>query len=706
MNKNLLFFLCLSLGWSKGISAQGVPQGINYQTIVRGTMDEPLTMQNVTLLFNIKENASIIYQERQTGTTNSTGLVKFIIGQGLAQLGNFQTIDWGSGSKLLSIGLETAPNIFEELGSMQLMSVPYALYAAKSKASSVAEQLGDLGAQTGDVLAWNGSSWVPEIPSGPQGPVGPQGPQGPVGPAGPTGVAGPTGSQGPTGLTGPAGSTGPQGFQGPAGPTGNTGSTGPQGETGPAGPIGDTGPQGPVGPMGPLGITGPAGPTGPAGALGPQGIAGPQGPIGPQGPTGISMVNGDVTGPATSTLVEKIQGRYVSSNAPSANQILQWNGIEWAPATFTGSGYSNCGRVISPDGQNKILVSNDAGLCPGAAQLAVTTTLSRGAEIKVAGTGAVEGMRLEAKGGNSSNDGLVISAKSADKASNGLKIAANSEISNTSDITAMRLVSGGNESDIQEDGNGVGQNYGAYILVKDRLSNNGVNVVDANRDMGLYIKDENPGENWAMYADGDTRALNTYAGNNAYIENQTFTYDAIINKNLYIRNANNNVWRYTVSNNGGLGFYYGNNITQNQLGTFITLSGSYQPSDRSLKQDIMALPALLPQLKLLKASSYHYTADPLQKHTIGFIAQDLEQVFPDLTLRVKEADGPDILAVNYAGIAVVAVKAIQEQQQLIEAQQAKMEQQEGKIEQQQARLDALEKEMAEIKAILKGSGGN
>ena len=52
------------------------------------------------------------------------------------------------------------------------------------------------------------------------------------GPAGPQGATGPVG---PTGATGPQGPTGPQGAQGPAGPTGPQG---PQGETGPAGPPG------------------------------------------------------------------------------------------------------------------------------------------------------------------------------------------------------------------------------------------------------------------------------------------------------------------------------------------------------------------------------------------------------------------------------------------------------------------------------------
>jgi Collagen triple helix repeat (20 copies) len=75
------------------------------------------------------------------------------------------------------------------MGTTQLLSVPYALYAASGNA-------------------------------GPQGPAGPQGIPGIQGPAGLTGA---TGAQGPIGLTGAAG---PQGSQGPQGVQGTPGAIG------------------------------------------------------------------------------------------------------------------------------------------------------------------------------------------------------------------------------------------------------------------------------------------------------------------------------------------------------------------------------------------------------------------------------------------------------------------------------------------------
>jgi hypothetical protein len=67
---------------------------------------------------------------------------------------------------------------------------------------------------------------------------------------GPVGPVGPTGATGATGATGPAGATGATGATGPAGPIGATGLTGATGATGATGSTGATGPIGPVGPAG------------------------------------------------------------------------------------------------------------------------------------------------------------------------------------------------------------------------------------------------------------------------------------------------------------------------------------------------------------------------------------------------------------------------------------------------------------------------
>jgi hypothetical protein len=171
-------------------------------------------------------------------------------------------------------------------------------------------------------------------PAGAAGSAGPAGPTGATGLTGPAGAAGATGATGPQGPTGLTGATGPQGVAGIAGlngincwdingngtndpaedtngdglfnstdcTVGVAGPAGPQGPiglTGPQGPIGSTGPAGPAGPTGATGLTGPAGPTGATGPAGPQGPQGPAGVTGPQGPIGLTGPTGaaGATGP-------------------------------------------------------------------------------------------------------------------------------------------------------------------------------------------------------------------------------------------------------------------------------------------------------------------------------------------------------------------------------------------------------------------------
>ncbi len=188
--KHRLLFLFLTLIASFPLFSQNAPQGFNYQSIVRDPNGDPLFNQTVTLLFSIRSgapNGPVAYSEKQVVSTNEFGLVNLVVGQGGTPLqGSFNTINWGGGAKYLTVALETSPNVFDELGSSQLMSVPYALYAqtaanggsggdnwgsqtvqtgaaltgngTTANPLNIAQQ----NAQTGQVLKWDGSKWTPQ----------------------------------------------------------------------------------------------------------------------------------------------------------------------------------------------------------------------------------------------------------------------------------------------------------------------------------------------------------------------------------------------------------------------------------------------------------------------------------------------------------------------------------------------------------------
>ncbi|MFM1753452.1 MAG: hypothetical protein RLZZ236_391 [Bacteroidota bacterium] len=110
------------------------PQGFNYQTIVSNANGQLLINKAVNFQFNIRQNtqtASPLYTETHQITTDDLAQASLVIGQGTATTGNFTTINWGNGSYYLSIEINTG-NGYVAMGSTQLLSVPFALYANQS----------------------------------------------------------------------------------------------------------------------------------------------------------------------------------------------------------------------------------------------------------------------------------------------------------------------------------------------------------------------------------------------------------------------------------------------------------------------------------------------------------------------------------------------------------------------------------------------
>ena len=263
MKKLLLFsFLLLSI-----FAFSQAPEGINYQAVIRNSSGNLVSSTTVAIRVQVRQTTSsgtVIYQERHSVLTSAQGLINMVIGAGTPQVGTFNGINWGNGPYYVNLAVDFANGInYQDFGTQQLMSVPYALYAKSSGAqlnqwrygnTAPPTTLGTFGDFYLDVITGNvyyknnNTTWV--LTGNIKGPVGPAGAQGIQGVAGPTGA---TGAQGPIGLTGPQG---PQGIQGPAGPTGPTGLTGPQGPQGVAGTIGLQGPAGAAGTNGTNGTNG------------------------------------------------------------------------------------------------------------------------------------------------------------------------------------------------------------------------------------------------------------------------------------------------------------------------------------------------------------------------------------------------------------------------------------------------------------------
>jgi hypothetical protein len=127
------------------------------------------------------------------------------------------------------------------------------------------------------------------------------------------------------------------------------------------------------------------------------------------------------------------------------------------------------------------------------------------------------------------------------------------------------------------------------------------------------------------------------------------------------RHDNTNHWDIGIDEGNDLNFTY-NGATKlyfNEVDGEITIV-----SDIRMKKDIQPIETALPSIMKLQAKSYHYKDNAAgSRLSYGFIAQDVEKIFPDFVT----TKGPDnSKAVGYQKLNVMAIKAIQEQQMQIE----------------------------------------
>jgi uncharacterized protein (TIGR02145 family) len=125
--KQLLTFLLLVIS---AIVFSQAPQSIPYQAVVRNTDGTAMANAAVTITFKIHDNSAtgtVVYEETHTTTTNAHGLVSLNVGGGTAVTGTFVGIQWGAGNKFLHVLMNAGSGVVD-LGTQQMMSVPYALY--------------------------------------------------------------------------------------------------------------------------------------------------------------------------------------------------------------------------------------------------------------------------------------------------------------------------------------------------------------------------------------------------------------------------------------------------------------------------------------------------------------------------------------------------------------------------------------------------
>jgi hypothetical protein len=137
-----------------GLNAQA-PAGMNFQAIAKDLQGNPAKSRTInvkgTILQGFAVGGKSVWEETFEVVTNQDGVFSIQIGKGTklpsVSINNIGQIDWGNGPYFFNFKVAVAPSIpttwwvpednYQDMGTSQLMSVPYALFAANANVTNV-----------------------------------------------------------------------------------------------------------------------------------------------------------------------------------------------------------------------------------------------------------------------------------------------------------------------------------------------------------------------------------------------------------------------------------------------------------------------------------------------------------------------------------------------------------------------------------------
>ncbi|WP_299768122.1 tail fiber domain-containing protein [uncultured Dokdonia sp.] len=162
MKNNILlvlvgFFVCL---------ISQAQNNINYKAVINDNQGTPLSNQLVVIQFNILEGDDqiMVYSENHTPTTDTNGLIILNIGEGTVLSGDYTAIDWTSDTHFLNVQVNSGGGL-TDLGTTQFLTVPYAISAQTAQNVNGLEAITE-GGSTGWRLVGQNPDFFGDIGSG------------------------------------------------------------------------------------------------------------------------------------------------------------------------------------------------------------------------------------------------------------------------------------------------------------------------------------------------------------------------------------------------------------------------------------------------------------------------------------------------------------------------------------------------------------
>jgi hypothetical protein len=166
--KKSLLLLAFLLQGAIIISQTIVPMGVSYQAVARDNFGKELANREINVRFSIltgNPQGTKVYQELHSNViTSKYGVFSLVIGKGVPVGGlaeDFSGITWETANHYLKVEIKFE-NDYIDMGTMQFLSVPYALYAKKSLEPGPQGPKGDPGNPASDdqTLSFDGKNLV------------------------------------------------------------------------------------------------------------------------------------------------------------------------------------------------------------------------------------------------------------------------------------------------------------------------------------------------------------------------------------------------------------------------------------------------------------------------------------------------------------------------------------------------------------------
>jgi Chaperone of endosialidase len=439
--------------------------------------------------------------------------------------------------------------------------------------------------------------------------------------------------------------------------------------------------------------------------------------------TGIQLTGNSIAAQTTSALwnANQIQGRAVINTAPTNGQVLTWNGTNWAPASLpagsgiTGTGTANfipkftgattVGNSALEDKADSLVLLNKAAFAKSNGSLFFRDSAGM---IQFANPESSTAPMIRMFSSGTQNKDRMVIAHSAGFPTWGLEYKDSTDVfylrSSSDRHFAFNLSNGRMGIGVESPSFSLDIN-GAQRFVHtgtNTYPNNGIWFANqANTFNRAFIGMAKPDSTIGIYSQhlgrfgiefevmrefriGINNRMTAVGPNPPRSEvHLVHTNFGGSNDGVRIQNegVNDHYWNLYTSNSTGDFEFYKQGIKR---ATINQTNGAYTAvSDERLKRNIRVMEnGIISKVMQLRPTTYQFAKMVGDEGGIvgndnrfynGFLAQEVIKIFPELVFKGSDNPDQDYYTMDYSGFGVIAIKAIQEQQKIIDKQKAEID---------------------------------